>query len=311
MKKPLKFIKILGFNLLFIAFILLFAEICCLVYECNIILGYCKDESADKKILALENFIKASYKKDLINIYNFRNPSYAAPNQKTSKSSIIIAGGSYTYGWLLDNKDAFHSVLAENSNRTVYNLGIGSGSPREMLYTLRNNELFDELTNNDDNVEYYIYTFINNHIRRLYYDLDINAPYYKPDKTYSRLIFKKTNFFQHFFIYKDIYCLLKFRFSSQESKSKLFMLYLKEIQKEINTKFGKNGKTPEFIILIYPQDESINWKEIENLNIKVISAEQLTSVDLDTEEYKASDNAHPGAKAWQVIVPALVKELGL
>lgn len=193
----------------------------------------------------------------------------------------------------------------------MYNLGIGSGSPREILYTLRNNTLLEKLTNHEDNVEYYIYTFIGDHIRRLYYDLNIKAPYYKADKTYSKLTYQKTKFFQHFFIYKDLYCLSKFKFSSLENRNKLFTLYLKEIQKEINLKYGKNGKMPQFIVFLYSGDENINWKEIENLNIKVISSEQLTNIDIDTEEYKASDNAHPNGKAWQIIVPALVKELNL
>lgn len=93
-----KFFKILALNLSFIILVLLFTEICCLVYECKIIANECpQDYTTNKKLFILGNFIKDSYLKGLIDTEDFRQPTYKTIN--SNKSAILLGGGVF-YIWM-------------------------------------------------------------------------------------------------------------------------------------------------------------------------------------------------------------------
>lgn len=99
---------------------------------------------------------------------------------------------------------------------------------------------------------------------------------------------------------------------SYEKLDELFNIYLKAINTEIKTNF-KNSKQepPQLIVLLYDDSENIRNFAKEN-GITVIGLSQLIDIDLDNVEYQISQtDCHPNSKAWDVIVPALVKELNL
>ena len=112
---------------------------------------------------------------------------------KEKSNAIILAGCSFTHGSHLNDNETFSYFLSNYLNRSVYNWGICSGSPREMLYILQNKKLLSYLTENNPDIKYVIYTYLPDHLNRLLYDFYIVSPYYYPVNNYTMLKYKKRN----------------------------------------------------------------------------------------------------------------------
>ncbi len=247
----------------------------------------------------------------------FRPISSYSQDKNKEKLPIILLGCSYTYGEALSEKETFAYILSKYSKREIYNLGLSGRSPRTMLYIMRENFEYikEELLNNNLCFEYIIYTYIPDHKRRLYVNIVQNdIPHYKiiqkHDKEY--LQFVNYNFLTKTYIYKEI-MELAYKYKKKYNQKDIFdtfVIYMKEINKEIQSKFTINNKCPKFVILVYEEDGTENWDILKQDNIIIIKVKEDLNIDIDKKEYKLLDN-HPNAKAWQVIVPALVKELNL
>ena len=247
----------------------------------------------------------------------FRPISSYSQDKNKEKLPIILLGCSYTYGEALSEKETFAYILSKYSKREIYNLGLGDRSPRTMLYIMRENFEYikEELLNNNLCFEYIIYTYIPDHKRRLYVNIVQNdIPYYKiiqkHDKEY--LQFVNYNFLTKTYIYKNIMELI-YKYKNKHNQKGIFdtfIIYMKEINKEIQSKINCKKKKPQFIILVYEEDGTENWNTLKQDNIIIVKMKEDLNIDIDKKEYKLLDN-HPNSKAWQVIVPALVKELNL
>ena len=88
-----------------------------------------------------------------------------------------------------------------------------------------------------------------------------------------------------------------------------YILYAKEIKKEIEKQFGKDVKLS---ILVVKEFGFENWDELKSDGINIINLNEILGFDINTREYQIScTNNHPNEKAWEVILPALIKELSL
>ena len=222
-----------------------------------------------------------------------------------NKKDIVLLGCSFTYGDLLENENAFHSQLSKYIHRNVYNLGLSASSPREILYIFNNPEILDKLIDKSDNIEYFIYTYIIDHKRRLYSNLRPLSPFYISDKDYKRLIYLELpSWLNHLYTIRYINTIL-FDNNYYKNNSLLFNLYMREINQKIKSDFKK----AKFVIFVYEDDNTLDWEKLKKEGIIVIQRSDL-NLDLEDSKYKVSDG-HPSAKAWQVIVPALAKELNL
>ena len=249
---------------------------------------------------------------------NFFRPitSYSQDNKK-EKLPIILLGCSFTYGDNLSETETFSYVLSKYSKREIYNLGLSARSPRTMLYLMRENFQFtkEKLLNNNLNFEYIIYTYIYDHKRRLYVNLIQNdIPYYKTIKKDNNkyLKFVHYNFLNKTFIFKNIMELV-YKYKNKYNQKDIFdtfVIYMKEINKEIQSKFNINNKSPKFVILVYIEDGTEDWNVLKQDNILIINIKKDLNIDIDEEKYTLFDG-HPSKEAWQAIVPALVKELNL
>lgn len=240
-------------------------------------------------------------------------------NNKQSRGGIILLGCSYTYGIALDNKEAFHSVLSKYTNRTVYNLGVPGEGLRIALFLMRENFLFTQknLLQNNNKIEYIIYTYIPDHKRRLYFNLvELNIPFYKVIKNNNESHLKFLNnpsFFRNTFLYRNIMRMI-YEHKNKYSKPEIFnlySLYIKEINNEIKLKFNYKDKPAKFIILVFQEEGTEDWDSLKAENIDIIKLEDITHINFDSHEYKSWDNAHPSKEVWEIVVPALVKELKL
>lgn len=231
--------------------------------------------------------------------------------QNSKKKSVVLFGCSFTYGQHLEDKYAFHSVLSKYTKRNVYNLGICGGSPRESLYLLRDKQIINQTVQNQ-NVEYVIYTYIQDQKRRLYTDITGNVPHFKKTEKGNALKFyNRHSYLYRTYTYRNITNYIYMNFIKDKDKYNLLRLYIKEINQEIKKTFGENTK---FVILIY-DDEKNDIQFFNSLSkegLIIIDLNNLLHIDLDNNKYKISENdSHPNSKAWEVIVPALVKELKL
>lgn len=241
-----------------------------------------------------------------IDINEMRKPIIKHNNN----GSIILLGCSFTYGYRLGENGTFGAVLSDYTNKSVYNWGISSTSPREILYILQNKNLISKLIQDRNNVEYVIYTYIPDHIFRLYYNLLELSPIYKL-KNNSELVYKKNSLYNATFFSREMQKIAYF-LSSDKDKNKLFSAYMSEINKEITKTFKYKDKDTKFIIFVFFPENISDWDAISNLddNIIVVKLSDLIDIDILSEEYIISkDDIHPNTEAWKLIVPKLINYL--
>ncbi len=315
--------KVIFVNIIFIIFVFFTAEFLSIILNYNMEkidkeTHYKLDKEVNsecnrnKKYSFIEHFIDQKIKfqptKEYIFDYGFRKPALV---NKSSKKGVLLLGCSFAYGQFLDDKEAFHSILSKQTNRSVYNLGIAGGSPRETLYMLRNSDDLEKLIQNK-NIEYVIYTYIPDQERRLYTNIrDIVPSFKKTQDNNSLEYFPVKKLINTSYLYRNWTNFYYKYFISKEESFDLFCLYMKEINKEIKKLFGQNTK---FIILIYPDYEPRNmneWKKLNQDNIRVLNITQKLDIIENKNQYAIENDDHPNAKAWQVIVPVLAKELNL
>lgn len=232
-------------------------------------------------------------------------------NKNPLKGSIILLGCSFTYGSDLKYDETFGYLLSKYTKRPVFNLGIPGGGPREMLYLVRTNKIIDLSQKEKNNVDYIIYTYIWDHQIRLYANLRPLVPKYKKTK-YNTLVEQKLHFYNKSFIYNS---LTRFKFFNYDINNSFNLLntYISEINKEICNKFNYQKTPPKFIVLVYTDNINENgWEDLKKeKNITIINVKDLTGKDLNNNKEYLTFSDHPNAKAWDVIVPALVKKLNI
>ena len=272
-----------------------------------------KNKPIAEKISSIKNTISILYFENrpykYFNPTEFREKLVGKNSANDNKNNIVLLGCSFTYGDGLDEFSNFSGQLSKQINGNIYNLGVSGGSPKSALYVLRNTKAYNSLVNEDKNIDYFIYTAILGQEHRNYVNIRSRDPFfmrYKNKKKEEALLYinvptcvNASIFIRRFIdrIYGNI----------PEKKIKsLFSLYLKEINKEIE----KINPDAKFIVLVY-DELPITTEEAEKNCDRVIYTKDLVSIDLNDEEYKGEDNFHPNAKAWELIVPALVKELDL
>lgn len=295
-----KILKIFMFNVFLVVLVILLAEMTC------IYITYQRDWAQKFSFLNHLSYIIDAYKHPIpFNLRFIREPAIV---KNSSKKPIALMGCSFAYGLFLDEDKTPNVILSQYSNRTVYNLGIPAGSPREMLYILRNDEYRTKLFGNRTDFEYIIYPYISHHKYRLYQNTlqYVVTPSYKVKN--QQLVYNPQNrVLAISYLYRKF---LELRYSkiNQASALKLHSLYMKEINREIKYYFPQT----KFVILLYEDHLNEDRSDLEKEGIIVIKLTDILTTNIYTTEYKiSSENAHPNDKAWELVMPALVKELNL
>ncbi|MCR5261634.1 MAG: hypothetical protein K6C94_07320 [Candidatus Gastranaerophilales bacterium] len=235
--------------------------------------------------------------------------------QYKNKKPIVLYGGSFSYGYLLPEDESFGYLLAEKSKRTVYNYSIASRGLQQMLYFLEKDIHYDDFTAPD----YVIYTFIDDHVRRLYTPCNANdnVEFIDYKKVNNDLIRNNSplKYLHSLYIFNKLQSSIYnkfFKLQKENQNMDLVLLYFEKSKKF----FEKHYPDTKFVILLYPtgQDNYIHsakWKELEKDGFIVINANELVKDDLTKDEYKLDDKSHPNSKAWRLICDKLVKKLDL
>lgn len=261
------------------------------------------------------------YYKKYVKNKKFRPPSGLQYNSRP----IWMFGCSFVYGVDMSSGDpadneTFPAKLSAYAQRPVYNFAYSSWGLQHMLYLLREGDLYI----GKKPPEYVIFTFIADHARRvnkIVYDFWSDGAYLRYKEVNGELVedvpkfqfLWKLTFVKAFLTYLDlnVYNAQSNRDKNFDKVEKLFIASKQEI--------AKHYPDTKFVIIVYEGNDGFDdwfvktdrWNELRNRGFIVLSADKLTGVDLRSPEFLASDNYHPNAHAWDVLVPALSKQLSL
>ncbi len=253
--------------------------------------------------------IKKFNYKDILSMYKLR----PVEGINYSKSPLIVFGCSYAYGQGLNIEQTFGYKLSAMTKRPVYNYSLPGKGLQNTLYMLQNN-MTDP---NIKNPEYIIYIFMYDQIRRLYSTVCFHDftgyPVYKMGndglmhlKQDYYPIYKQ--FYTYYFFNNIFYIYVYSHFMKKHSK--LICAYFNTINAEIKKKYPDTN----FVILMYDANSNnfgLNFSSIDK-SIKIINTKDLSDISLSKEEYHLKkDDFHPNEKAWDVLLPPLIKTLNL
>ncbi len=303
--------KVLLFNILLIIVLLIFAEIISyfvVFYQNRKDISNWANISGCKPILPYQKAIYPDYEQRKA---IFRPVIFGTDK---NKRSVALFGCSYTWGCYMEENETFGAVLSKLTGRTVYNRALSATGVPFLYYQLSDKNIQNEI----GNPEYIIYTLIDNHFYRsltirswcmdnmIQYSYRINS---KGELELVKPVFLPLYSLYSVFIMQEFIQKTAFKFNLYE---KPFTKMVDESYKLIKQKFPDST----FVILVY---QDFFWKYLnndvktkilkhfENEGIKVIYTDNLLGKGtLDDEKYRASDNFHPSAEAWELIVPTLI-----
>lgn len=238
---------------------------------------------------------------------------------KNIKRPVLFFGCSYTYGSMLDNNQTLPYKINKLTGRTTYNRGFQGSGPQLMLLQLKDSSFYKEVPD----AQYIIYTFIWDHILRLYaYNNSIATnsegtyeinPRYEFENGKLEKVKPAYLFFYRSFLVKKIQNYIKQKRSMD--KDEYFPLFL-AILKESQSLAKIHYKNPKFVILLYKDSggaifDDSQIKAIEKEGFIVIDAEKLVGHELMSSKYRVADKEHPSEQAWNEVAPKLIKELNL
>lgn len=225
----------------------------------------------------------------------FRQPV----NTESTKPPILLMGCSYTFGSFLTPEESFMGKLAKLTNRPIYNRALSARGADEMLYQLSSDEFYSKVPK----PEWLIYVFIPDQVRRTQIPccVDDIGVYYD----------NKVEITKDFNI--PVIYTLKKRINYYETDKYIF--HFNKIMKNIKEQAEKHwGKDVKFAFIFYANNDlalPIIKKSVEKDGFVFLSLNELTKIDLITEEYKLEDKLHPSEKAWDILTPLIVEKLGL
>lgn len=234
--------------------------------------------------------------------------------KKYEKEDIVLAGCSFTQGYLIKSEDTFGAVLAEAYPKyKVYNIAVSGGSAREILYIMRNYDKFQKyeiLPSKSDtqNTKYFIYTFMTDQKIRVFCDLYRYGPKFHVKKNQNgqkyleynpKFPFYEKTFTYWLFVQK---CLRNYGYLMDD----LFTLYIQELKKEVDDRFPN----AEFVFISYNgAEDNFDIQVLKQMGIKVLILSNMTDICFNTPKYQTWDNDHPNRCAWETIVSLLSNEL--
>ncbi len=239
--------------------------------------------------------------------------------EKYENKPIMLFGCSFANGPRLKKEQKLAYKLAILTKRPIYNYSLPGYGVQPMLY------FFSHDMNPDVKPEYIIYTFIDDHIRRLYNGYEHTTPhcYFIPIKYFEI----GGKFYEYYVPCPRIigsYWLAKLKdkiyydyYYSQDVDKNFDLLkaYFLQSRKLAIKKFP-NAKFVIFIYDYFPDRkkyaQSKRWSELEKEGFIIInSADFKNGQLLETREFSLPNDNHPNAKAWDLIVPQLVAKLNL
>ncbi len=231
---------------------------------------------------------------------------------KTSdKKPVLWFGCSFAEGAGLEDMQTPCYKISQLTKRNCINRSKGATGAQFMYYQLNKTDFIKEVPEAD----YVIYTFIWNHLQRLYnYQVNplidmFNLRYKDKNGNLEEIkpVFKP--FYSSFFI-KRILNKKVYKAALQEKHDfKLFNLTIKKTAEIIKDKYPD----ATFIMLEFPELSKAELPaseidELESYGIKVVRVKDLIgNINIYNEEYWLPDKIHPTEETWDIILPELAR----
>lgn len=279
------------------------------------------------------NKIKLQYTKTAkfnYNDYKHHFKSFIDP--KNNKRPIILFGCSYSESiGIDDDSKTFMGQLGKLTHRNIFNRSVGATGTQLMYYQLSHDGIKKEIPD----AEYIIYTFLDYHYSRLFnytlcfFDSNINLRYKLNNKNKLVQIETPIPWLYSLFTVKKIQNNLVL--SGMQNEERKYHPIFKNLMSESMKEARKKYPNAKFIIFVYPSGRYVKGSAVDyapaegengklpkyledylkNEGFTIVYAEDLVGTKIRNLEYRQADKDHPNEKAWEVVTPALVKELKL
>ncbi len=249
-------------------------------------------------------------------------PTMDIPTGKNN--AIIFFGCSFAEGAFLNFDKTLEYKLAELSGERVYNRGFAGFGLGQMVWMTKQSEFYKDIK---EPVNYVLYIYINDHLRRIYEDKYGHINYYLSyEEKDGKLIEKNpiTLPLQRFYVVANFYrafMFSKFHLNAKNDDKNfdLVKLHFEEARKELQKRYPN----VKFIIIKHPYSLSTTqiggnyslaynyitprWKELEDEGFIIIDLlKDFPGTNFESEEYTVP-NGHPNSKAWDIVVKKLIK----
>lgn len=254
----------------------------------------------------------AAYRKMIM--YPASEYVHSVQNKDSKEKAILLFGGSFTFGHEIPVEKTLHKVLARHSSRPIYDRSLSGYGVNQMLYQLQDEDFYKIVPE----PEYIIFTYIPDHIRRLYQPCLFSIPQYY-GAHYSMKKDKNGNYYLEHRKYPLFYD--RFNFVARLIDFKPFDIandysraFLKQHFIETKKAIDKHWKNTKFIIFVYYDDDTFYFeqiqKDLEKIGYTVINRNDVFPFEPKDVRYCLSkDDGHPNDKAWDAIVPKLIEYL--
>lgn len=230
-------------------------------------------------------------------------------NESNEKKPIIWFGCSFAEGAGLEDNQTPCYKISKLSQRSCINKAKGATGTQFMYYQIND----DKFTDDVQNADFIIYTFIWNHIQRLYnYQVNplidmFNLRYKLVNDELKNITPKCNPLYSSFFVKRILNNVVRKQATEEQYNFKLFNKIMKETY-QISQKKYPNSK---FIFIEFPElskkelpDYEI--KELESYGIIVVRVKDIIgNTDIYDGKYWLPDNIHPTEEAWDLILPKI------
>jgi hypothetical protein len=234
-------------------------------------------------------------------------------NAASLKKPILIFGCSYAHGTVLKDNQTFSYKLGEYTKRPIYNRAKCGWGVQHMYYQLNNEDFYKMIPK----PEFIIYVYMDGHMSRINIPVSLAFnncydAFYKKNK--DKYILKKRIFLsdkiiiQHFIKNYVVNNYLTRNGKYNLQKEKEVVDYVIASRAAAEKHWGKDIK---FIIFSYYEFEDATIKYIKDNNILLFNVDEH-NLNLNDKQYQISGNDdHPNERAWDEIVPILVKKYNM
>lgn len=231
---------------------------------------------------------------------------------KGNANNIVWFGCSFAEGAGLNDNQTPCYKISELTGKSCINKAKGATGTQFMYYQINN----DNIMNDAKTADYVIYTFIWNHIQRLYnYQVNplidmFNLRYKIIDGHLVDITPEFNPLYSSFFVKR---VLNKIVYEQAKEESYNFKLFNKIMKETYNISQNRYPNS-KFIFIEFPELSKkelpdYEVKELESYGIKVVKVKDIIgNVDIYDQKYWLPDNIHPTEQAWDLILPTIVEK---
>lgn len=235
-------------------------------------------------------------------------------DNSVKKNFMCFLGCSFTFGLGVDYNNTFGEIFEKkNASFKSYNFGCFGYGPHQIALQLNKQNEITNKKNISENDGYFCYTYIDDHLNRVYGGSDYLKYGYITSDVYfekNKLIVKKRNHLKNAIceIIRNSNFLSFFSVKLNYPKTEKFYSRFAGIINFINKRTKILRPNSKFIIGIYPTfGNDLNWTKYLDKSIKVIKVKK--PVDFSKKKYILKADNHPNGKFNLFYINKIIKNL--